>query len=94
MISNPWALMPKISTEMSVLSAVYYVVWSADCVVGALCCYLNFKMNDYLYHRVCVFLHSRCRRMCAAINKKQIVDAQIDERAQTLRQYLLDHASS
>merc|ERR1712228_306120 len=69
---------------------IYYFFWNIDCVVGSLCCYLNFKMNDELYHKLCACCQRRCRLICSEMTKRKIVDAMIDNRANTLHQYLLD----
>ena len=76
-------------SELSALEWMFYFMWSTDCAMGSLCCYLNFKMNDPLYHRMCSVLHSGCRNLCASMSKKKIVHTAVDDRAQTLKQYLL-----
>lgn len=77
------------SISLDILNMVYYFVWCIDCVIGALCCYLNFKMNDKLYHRLCKCFDLKCRKICGEITKNKIVEAKIDDRAETLHQYLL-----
>merc|ERR1712154_392728 len=38
---------------VNIVNGIYYYIWSLDCLIGSLCCYLNFKMNDRLYYKLC-----------------------------------------
>ena len=77
------------SAALDILSMIYYFVWCIDCIIGSLCCYLNFKMNDRMYHKLCKCFDIKCRKICGEITKKKIVEAKIDDRAETLKDYLL-----
>lgn len=79
----------KYDILISILKMIYYLLWSIDCVIGTLCCYLNFKMNDIMYHKLFKCCDNKCRKICGEIAKKKIVEAKIDDRAETLHQYLL-----
>ena len=77
------------SIILNVLNTLYYFLWCIDCVIGALCCYLNFKMNDRLYHKLFICCDKKCRKICGEMAKRKMVEAKIDDRAETLQQYLL-----
>ena len=79
------------SNTLNIVNGIYYFIWSINCICGALCCYLNFKMNDSFYYRLCLCCNRQCRQICVEITKNKMVTAKINDRAETLHQYLLSN---
>lgn len=67
---------------------LYYFVWLLDCLISAVCIYLNFKMNDGKYYAICV-IDDCCLRLYLNLSKKTMVKAKITNRMQSLHEYLL-----
>jgi len=75
---------------VNIVNGLYYYIWTLDCLIGSLCCYLNFKMNDRLYYKLCGCFNVKLRKLCGNISKNKMIKTKIDDRADMLHQYLLN----